>query len=66
MKTKSRDYRKLQRARSRYWKALEDGVGYGEGLMYVQLNMMYVARWFFKKYPKPLPKMGLMYKQKQP
>lgn len=63
MKAKSRDYRKLQRARNKFNKALKEGIGYGDGLMYIQLHMMSVSRWFFNKYPKPLPKMGINYKK---
>lgn len=61
MKTKLRDHRKLKRAQNTFKKAITNGIGYGEGLLTIQLNVMAVARWFYTKYPKPLPKIKYKY-----
>lgn len=62
MKTKSRDYRKLERARRRYKKTLKETINkYTKELLFADLHLKSVARWFFNKYPKPLPKITYQY-----
>lgn len=63
MKTKSRDYRKLERARRRWTKALEEaGNGYTKKLFFSDLHMKRIARWFYKKHHVPLPIITFIYK----
>lgn len=52
MKVRSRDYRKLERARKRYKKLLDATKGYTKELLLTDLYLKERARWFFKKYPK--------------
>jgi len=57
MKAKSRDYRKLKRARKRYRTTLDrTRNGYTKELLFADLRMKSVSRWFFNKYPESIPK----------
>lgn len=57
MKVKSRDFRKLTRARNKYSSILnKHKASYSSELLMADLYLKSVCRWYFAKYPIPLPK----------